>query len=298
MLSLLGRVDQIPCSEGAGIVTRVGKTVTNIRPGDRVAALSSKDFGTYMYAQSCVVQKIPDDMTFEEMAATPIVFSTVYECLHNVARVQPGESVLIHSAAGGVGVSAIQFARHLGAHPIICTVSTPAKREFLVEQLGIPANHIFSSRDTSFHDDIMELTNGRGVDVAINSTINEMMHETLRTLAPLGRHVEIAKVDIWGNGKLDLQVFQKGISYTHVDLLGMFLVVPERIGRLFNDVMGLFRKKHLHPIRPIKSFKIENIEGAMRYFMEGKHIGKVVLSIDEKPTGKVRVCGLPNCGHE
>lgn len=243
-----------------------------------------------MYAKSCLVQKIPDELSFEEMAATPIVYSTVYECLHNVARVEPGESVLIHSAAGGVGVAAIQLARYLGANPIFCTVSSQTKREFLMEHLGIPEHHIFSSRDTSFHDDIMKATNGRGVDVALNSTINEMMHETLRTLAPFGRHVEIAKVDVWGNAKLDLQVFQKGISYTHVDLLGMFYLLPQRIGRLFGEVMKLLRSHDLRPIRPIKSFQIHDIEKAMRYFMEGRHIGKVVLSIPEKSTGKVRVC--------
>lgn len=210
------------------------------------------------------------------MAATSTVYCTVFECLINIGRLKKGENLLVHAAAGGVGVAAIELARLLGAE-IYCTVGSQAKREFLIEHLGIPPDRIFSSRDTSFYDDVMHATSGKGIDVTLNSTAHELLHETVRLLRQGGRHIEIGKVDIWGNGKLDMREFQRALTFAHVDLAAHPI---DDIAVLLSDVMEAIASRKIRPPRPIKRFALSDVESACRYFMEGRHMGKVVLTCD------------------
>ncbi len=203
--------------EGAGIVRRVGGDVKDLLPGDRVFLFGAGCFSTGVICAAKLCVKIPDSLSFEEAAGMPTIFSTVIRGLIDLGRLQVGESVLIHSACGGVGLSAIQIAKMVGAN-IFCTVSNEEKIKHLVDNYGIPRNHIFQSRDDSFKHDVLEATNGRGVDVVLNSLSGELLHASWECVAVFGRMIEIGKRDLIGNGKLALNVFELNRSYYGLDL--------------------------------------------------------------------------------
>ncbi|KFY82216.1 hypothetical protein V498_08637, partial [Pseudogymnoascus sp. VKM F-4517 (FW-2822)] len=166
-------------NECAGVVTQVGEGVTHVAVGDRVAVWCLGCFATVMRNPADTVMRIPDDMDFVTAAGWPIIYVTAYYALVHLARVQAGESVLIHAAAGGVGQAAIQVARRLGAE-VYVTVGTGEKKAHIMELFGIPAERIFSSRDVSFEAGVKRVTGGRGVDVVLNSLAGESLRASWR----------------------------------------------------------------------------------------------------------------------
>lgn len=128
---------------------------------------------------------------------------------------------MIHSGAGGVGIAAIQLAQSIGAK-IFTTVGSSAKKNFLVDQLGLDPNNIFNSRDRSFLNDIMANTSGRGVDVVLNSLTGELLRDSVEACADFGRFVEIGKRDILDHNTLGLDLFRKNISFMAFDLSSLF----------------------------------------------------------------------------
>ncbi|KIX08676.1 uncharacterized protein Z518_03333 [Rhinocladiella mackenziei CBS 650.93] len=176
--------------EAAGIVRRVGKNVTKLRIGDRAAFMGMETFSTVVTAPDMLYEKLPDNMSFAEGASMPLAFTTSIYCLITVGRLSKGQSILIHSGCGGVGLAAIQIAQMLGAE-IFTTVSSEEKTRYLNETYGIPRNRIFNSRSTSFVDDVMRETNGRGVDLALNSLSAEQLHATWSCIGKWGTMVEI-----------------------------------------------------------------------------------------------------------
>jgi NADPH:quinone reductase-like Zn-dependent oxidoreductase len=151
----------------------------------------------------------------------PTAFATAIHGLWEKANLQSGETVLIHSAAGGVGIAAIQVARLRGAQ-IFATVGTQEKKDFLVNKFGLKPDHIFSSRDASFVPGILAATHNRGVDVVLNSLTKELLHESWRLCAPFGRFVEIGKADLVAAGRLDIQVFLRSASFIAIDLFDLY----------------------------------------------------------------------------
>jgi len=145
------------------------------------------------------------------------VFATAVYALSDCANLRRGETVLIHSGAGGVGIAAIQIA-HLKGAEVFTTVSTPEKKDFLVKNLGVKPENVFNSRDSSFLPAVMSATNNRGVDVVLNSLIGDLLHDSFRTCARFGRFVEIGKKDLTDAGRLDMQVFKRNVSYTAFDV--------------------------------------------------------------------------------
>ena len=139
------------------------------------------------------VRIIPDGLSFEEAATLPVVFMTSWHALKEVARLRKGEIVLVHAGAGGVGMAAIQIAHHLGAE-VIASAGSPAKRA-LLEVLGV--KHVIDSRRSDFAEDVMELTDGKGVDVVLNALSAEAIPMGLSCLAESGRFIEIGKLGIW-----------------------------------------------------------------------------------------------------
>ncbi|KFY87076.1 hypothetical protein V500_07196 [Pseudogymnoascus sp. VKM F-4518 (FW-2643)] len=196
-------------NECSGIVTQVGAGVTHVAPGDRVAVWCLGCFATVMRNPGDTVVRIPDDMDFMTAAGFPIIYVTAYYALVHLARIQAGESVLIHAAAGGVGQAAIQVARRLGAE-VYVTVGTGEKKAHIMELFGIPSERIFSSRDVSFEAGIKRVTGGRGVDVVLNSLAGESLRASWRCVAPFGRFVELGKRDIEAGGRLDMGPFGVG----------------------------------------------------------------------------------------
>ena len=181
--------------ECSGIVTRIGRDVTNFKIGDRVITFGLGCYRTFLRNSEGMCQRMPDDMSFEDAASLPCIYSTVYYSLFDVARLQRGETVLIHAAAGGLGQAAIILAQYIGAE-IFVTVSSEAKKRFLMKMYSIAEDHIFNSRDLSFSQGIKRMTSQRGVDVVLNSLAGEALRQTWLCVGAFGRFVELGKKDI------------------------------------------------------------------------------------------------------
>jgi NADPH:quinone reductase-like Zn-dependent oxidoreductase len=174
------------------------------------------------------VLRIPNNLSFEEAATVPICFATVIHSLIDLGRLSRGQSVLIHSACGGVGLTAIQVCQMLGAEMYL-TVGSARKVDYLVETFGIPRSRIFNSRDSSFVEGVMRETGGRGVDLVLNSLSGELLHESWRCVAKYGAMMELGKRDILGSGRLNMINFQDNKSYHGVDLNSLGLERPAQL---------------------------------------------------------------------
>lgn len=266
----------------AGEIVAVGPGVDNFRIGDAVMCMSQGTFKKYLTVHAACLMPKPPGFTFEQAAGVPCVFATVQYAMVDIARLAPGESILIHSAAGGVGLAAIQVANHIGAK-IIATIGTPEKREFL-KSIGI--EHIFDSRSLSFAEDVLRVTNGRGVDAVLNSLAGEALVKSFEILAPGGRFLELGKRDLAANNPIGMFPFLRGASFTGIDL-GLF--APERnpkgATRLYGGLGEIFKTGSYKPL-PIQTFVISDAAVAFSSMMMGKHIGKFVLTF---PTAGVPV---------
>jgi NADPH:quinone reductase-like Zn-dependent oxidoreductase len=210
-------------------------------------ALPEGGFSTYARCPTTSVAQIPDTMSFEVAATIPVVFCTAYYSLFDLGQLQPGERVLIHAGAGGVGQAAIMVAQMIGAD-IFVTVGSLDKKRFLMTQYGISEDRIFYSRDTSFARGIRRATGGVGVDVVINSLAGDLLRETWECLAPFGRFIEIGKADITKNTRLDMLPFENNVTFASVDLTKVAKFRPQLMKRLMGDVCRLVHEKSVHPI--------------------------------------------------
>ncbi|KAJ5356106.1 Acyl transferase/acyl hydrolase/lysophospholipase [Penicillium concentricum] len=280
------------CScECAGVITAVGANVSEFKTGDRVVAMAPGHFATVERFPHWAVCKLSDEEDFTTTSTIPIVFSTVIYGLKHRANLQPGETVLIHSAAGGVGLAAIQYAKHLGAK-IFATVGNESKKLFLVEKYDLNPAHIFSSRDSSFLPAIMEATSGQGVDVVLNSLTGDLLHSSFKACADFGRFIEIGKRDILDHGVLDMSTFGRNVSFMAFDLSNLYLSNKQSHHQLWKSLLTesleLVRSKICEPCFPIKTFDSSDITDAFRHFSLGTRMGKVTVSFQD-PNTKVRV---------
>ncbi|KAL1863752.1 putative secondary metabolism biosynthetic enzyme [Paecilomyces lecythidis] len=223
---LLAKIDTVHAScscECAGVVTAVGDGVSGLRPGDRVVAMGPGHFATVERLPQWAVQKLLDNEEFTTASTIPIVFSTVIYGLKHRANLKAGETILIHSAAGGVGMAAVQYAKYLGAKKqIFATVGNKSKKKFLAERFGLDPAHIFSSRDSSFLPAIRSATNGQGVDVVLNSLTDELLQSRFEACAEFGRFIEIGKRDILDHRALDMGTFARNVTFSAFDLSSLF----------------------------------------------------------------------------
>lgn len=259
--------------ECAGTVLGVGSAVSGFAPGDRVVAFGPSCFGNRVLTSAMAAAHMPDGISFESAATIPSTFFTAYYALHHLARLGEGEKVLIHGAAGGVGIAAIQIAKWCGAE-IFATAGSPEKRDFL-RLLGV--EHILDSRSLAFADEIMAITEGRGIDVVLNSLAGEAINRNLAILRPFGRFLELGKRDFYENTKLGLRPFRNNISYFGIDADQLMAEQPELTGRLFAEVMGLFREGVLNPL-PYSAFDADEVVDAFRHMQQARQIGKVVVT--------------------
>lgn len=274
--------------EFSGVVSRVGSAVTHLKVGDAVMGFGASCFASHVVTRADAVAPMPQAWTYEAAATVPTVFLTVYYALKQLADLQPGERVLIHGAAGGVGIAAIQLARHLGAE-IFATAGTDEKRTF-VRLLG--ADHVLDSRSLEFAEDILRLTNGEGVDVVLNSLAGEAMRRSLDVLKPFGRFLELGKRDFFENTPVGLRPFKDNISYFGIDADQLLTGRPQLAARLFAEVMALFREEVLAPL-PHRSFSADQVVDAFRLMQQARHIGKIVVTMaDAAP----QVVQLPQTG--
>lgn len=266
--------------DAAGVVTRVGKAVTGLKPGDRVMTATCDAFATYVRFPAAGAIPMPEDMSFEDAASMPLIFLTAYYALVTAGALVSGETILIHAAAGGVGQAAIILAQHIGAE-IFATVGSDEKKQLIMTQYGIPEDHIFSSRDTSFAKGVMRATAGKGVDVVLNSLAGEALRLSWHCLAKFGRFLEIGKADLFANTGLDMKPFLDNKSYIGVNLLDFENNPTPRAIKLWNDVAKIIHTGSLKPVSPILQFTMADVEKAFRFMQAGKHMGKVVVRVDD-----------------
>ncbi|MCA1218801.1 SDR family NAD(P)-dependent oxidoreductase [Streptomyces sp. 8L] len=286
VMSTLGLVSgqEVLGGEAAGVVTEVGPGVVGLRPGDRVMGLFFGPFGPQAVGDHRMVVPIPDGWSYLQAATVPITYLTAYFGLVDVAGLRPGESVLVHAAAGGVGTAAVQLAAHLGAE--IFATASPGKWA-AVQELGIPRERISNSRTARFETDLLGATEGRGVDVVLNSLTHELVDASLRLLPRGGRFVEMGKTDIrdadWAAGAYP------GVRYQAFDLLG---VAPERVHEMLVELLDLFGRGAL-TLPPITTWDVRRAPDALRFLSQARHIGKIALTVPvpADPAGTVLLTG-------
>jgi acyl transferase domain-containing protein/NADPH:quinone reductase-like Zn-dependent oxidoreductase/surfactin synthase thioesterase subunit/acyl carrier protein len=265
--------------EAAGVVTRVGPNSQGIKPGDRVVYYSVNDalFKSYSIQQAKLVVKIPDNLTFEQAASIPIVFMTAYYCLFEKAKLKAGQSVLIHCASGGVGLAAIQLCKNAGAK-VFATAGTDKKRNFLKEVVGV--EHVFSSRNAKFYDEIMKITEGKGIDMIINSISGEMLLKSVDLLATSGSFFELGKRDIFDNRMLNLYKLRNNCAFHIIDLELALLHGDSRDGVIMlEEAMRQHAVGLMKPLQ-VQSFDIADMKEAFELHQKATSIGKLVLNFN------------------
>lgn len=257
--------------------------------GRRVMGIvSSKGMATTVVADRNFLWEVPDKWTLEQAATLPIVYATCYYALYVRSQLKAGQSVLIHAGTGGVGQAAIAICLHAGC-TVFTTVSTPEKREYLKKTFPqLTDRHIGNSRDTSFEQLILTETQGRGVDVVLNSLADEKLQASIRCLALNGHFLEIGKYDMSNNSHVGMSMFLKNTSFHGVLLDALFEDCEDKkeVVRLVSE--GI-KNGAVRPL-PLTVFSEQQVEQGFRFLATGKHIGKVLLKIrDEEP----KKCVLP-----
>ncbi|WP_184549021.1 type I polyketide synthase, partial [Streptosporangium becharense] len=283
-LGMVPENDEPIGGEIAGTVLEVGADVADLAPGDRVMGLLDGAFGPVGVTDRRLLAPIPDGWTYETAASLPVVYLTAYYGLADLAKLRAGESVLVHAGAGGVGMAAVQLARHFGAE--VFATASPAKWEVL-RSLGLDGEHIASSRDLEFEGRFLEATGGRGVDVVLNSLAREFVDASLRLLPRGGRFLELGKTDLRTPG--DVAAACPGVSYLPYSLMEAGY---DRLHGMFAEVLGLFGRGVLEPL-PVRSWDVRRAPEAFRFLSQARHVGKIVLTVPGvfDPAGTVLVTG-------
>ncbi|MFF1716732.1 amino acid adenylation domain-containing protein [Streptomyces sp. NPDC058268] len=266
--------------EFAGEVVETGSGVTRLRVGDRVMGLSVGTFGTEVRADARVTARIPDALTYTEAATVPLAYLTAYYALVDLGGLRAGEKVLVHAAAGGVGMAAVQLAQHLGAE--VYGTASPGKWDTL-HRMGLDDTHIAHSRNTHFETKWAD----QQLDVVLNSLAHEFVDASLRLLPEGGRFLEMGKTDI--RDATDVATTRPGVHYQAFDLIESG---PERIAEMFVELTRLFEEGVLTPL-PLSTYDVRHAPEAFRHMGQGRHTGKIVLTVPRPldPQGTVLITG-------
>ncbi|KAF8241412.1 hypothetical protein K440DRAFT_656775 [Wilcoxina mikolae CBS 423.85] len=256
-------------SECSGVITRTGDK-TDFKVGDNVVCVILGAYKTFVRQNAALVKRIPDHMSFHEAATLLIIYCTAYYTLNNIARMRSGETVLIHWDSGG-----------LMDTEIFVTVGTETKRDFIMHTYGIPESHIFSSRDMTFVQGVQRMTNGRGVNIVLNSMSGDGLRRTWECMAPFGRFIEISKRDIHDSARLPMHPFTKNTVFASIDLTFMSDVGPHILSELMQGVIDLAAERKIGAPQPLQVYPYFKIEEAFRFMQSGKHLGKIVLEANK-----------------
>ncbi|MDY6949879.1 MAG: type I polyketide synthase [Thermodesulfobacteriota bacterium] len=262
--------------ECAGKIVRVGREVANFKVGDDVIAVQAMgSLASFVTVDAELVAPKPKDLSFEAAATIPTTYLTASYGLHHKATIRPGDRVLIHAAAGGVGMAAVRLAQSAGAE--VFATASPGKWAFLTS-MGV--KHIMNSRTLDFAKEVMKITDGQGVDIVFNSLSKEFIPNSLKILAKGGRFVEIGKIGIWDEEDVKRQ--RPDVSYFPFDLSEIAQDAPGLVSKIFRDLASQLEEGNLKPL-PYKSFPIQDAAQAFRYMAQAKHIGKVVMTCHGTP---------------
>lgn len=260
--------------DAAGVVVAIGEGVGRFSVGDEVIAIVPGAFAAFATTNESLVVHKPPHLSFEQAASIPCAFVTAHYALQHLGRIAAGESVLVHAATGGVGLAAIQIAKHAEAK-IYATAGSREKRDYL-DTLGV--RDAMDSRSLDFADDIMRRTDGKGVDLVLNSLAGEAIAKGISTLSPYGRFLEIGKRDIYENNQLGLLAFRKNLSFFAIDLDRLCVEKPAFVGEMLRAVVSKFEDGTYQPL-PQTEFPVSDLENAFRFMAQAKHIGKVALTL-------------------
>jgi polyketide synthase 12 len=258
--------------EGAGVVLDVGPGVERFAPGERVFGLFSGAFGPVALADRRTIAAIPDGWSFTQAASLPIVSLTAYYALVDLGRLQKGERLLIHAGAGGVGMLAIQLARHFGAD--VFATASPGKWDVL-RRMGLDEQHIASSRTLDFRERFLDVTNGDGMDVVLDCLAGELVDASLELLPRGGRFLEMGKTDVRDAEQVARE--HPGVLYEAFDVME---AGEERIREMLAEVLLLFEHGALEHL-PIRGWDVRRAREAFRFMSNAKHTGKIVLTLPD-----------------
>lgn len=269
--------------ECAGAVTRVGPGVRDFRPDDMVLAVDPGGgaFGSFVTVSVAGVARIPGKLDPVSAAGLPIAFLTAWYALRHVARVAPGERVLIHSATGGTGLAAIAVARRLGAE-VLATAGNEEKRRLL---RGMRISHVMDSRTLGFRELAREATGGEGVDVVLNSLAGPAIRAGLETLRPFGRFVELGVRDIMADTALGMAPLRHNVTFRPVDLIGLLRSRPGDVAEMLREVVEEIGAGRLKPPR-CTPYPLEAATDAFRTMAGARHIGKLALTVPSRGRAK------------
>lgn len=261
-------------AECAGVVRAVGPGVGDRAVGDRVVACGFGSLASHLTVRADHTAVVPDDMPAATAAALPIVTATAWYALVRLAAATADDVILIHSAAGGLGLAAIGVARSLGA-TVIATAGTERRREYLRDTCGV--EHVFDSRSSDWPDEVRAVTGGRGVDVVLNALAGAAIDRGLDVLAEDGRFLEVGKKDIYADRRIGLGAFAKGITVSAVDLAGLMTRRPERFATVLRETWRQVVSKRL-AAPPVTVYDFAEGPRALRQLADGTHLGKLVLT--------------------
>lgn len=292
VLGLLGERDLVPTHfgtelgmEGVGVVTRVGSDVTELKVGDVVITAAKGMLTRYHLAEAVLCGKLlpTGDGDFRAEHCTSITaFLTAERSLLTLARLEPGETVLIHGAAGGVGSAAIQVAKARGAN-VIGTARTDERRAYA---LAAGADHVIDSRSLNFVDDVREITEGRGADVIISSAPGEILRHNFEAVAEFGRIIEVGKADIYQGGTLDLAAFDKNVGYFSIDMDRMLAHNSAGFVDLITTICEKFSNGTYQPL-PVEVFGTAALAQACEEVFRSERTGRVAVRLtDDAPPVK------------
>lgn len=255
--------------ECVGEVVAVGEQVKAIELGEVVMAIAPASFAQFVTVSADLAVRKPAHLSVEEAATIPTAFLTAYYALQSIGKLRAGESVLIHSAAGGVGQAAVQIAQQIGA--TVFATASPSKWP-LLEQQGV--QHAYNSRTLDFAEAIEQQTQGRGVDLVLNSLPGDFIEKSLSVVSSDGRFVEIGKAGIWSSAKMAQH--RPDVVYEVIDLVAVTVEQPVLIQSMLSAIAQQLQQNQLNPL-PVKTFSSDRAIDAFRFMQQAKHVGKVVV---------------------
>jgi acyl transferase domain-containing protein/NADPH:quinone reductase-like Zn-dependent oxidoreductase len=275
--------------ECAGTITQVGASASleGYKVGDRVAVVMNGKSDNRIRIPWTSAAHIPSAMSFELAAALPVAYATAWISLMDVARIQKGDTILIHDAGSAVGQAAIFLAKYAGAE-IFATINDAEHASFLRRVIGLKADHIFSSANSTFVADIKLKTNGRGVDIVLNTLEGSLLHKTLECVAPLGHFFELGKKDIEQNSRLNMTAFAGGITFSAIDIAMLAQHKGRQVHRALTSVLELMKSRKIRGVS-IAVHDISDVVQAFRNAQSNGSLGRVVLSVKPESTVPVLI---------
>lgn len=290
----LGQVKKpLPMSgEYAGTVVKVPSTLHDrFQVGDRVCGFGATGYASRVQVNGLTACRLPETVSFVSAASIAVAFSTAHHALVDIAGLEKGQTILIHSASGGVGQAAVKIAQHVGAE-IFATVGSDFKRRLLFEQFGIPDDHILSSMTGVFKKGVQRMTNGKGVDVVLNALSGQLLQDSWACIATFGTFIELGKSDAHAKSQMSMAPFDQNVTFASIDLSLMHRHRPAKTGKLLAAVLSKFEAGEYTPINPVTVMPMTDIEDAFRLMQARKHIGKIVL--EASPSTMVKALSMPS----